>query len=117
MFTDPQSITVSGSAKSMPRVEISGRKAIYRKDDSSYQMTISHANASGSRVRSMVRIDHRAIVADPLTSVNDYEDLAVYLVIDRPEVGFSATQIDALIVAFKAWLTTAAVTQLVGQES
>jgi hypothetical protein len=65
----------------------------------------------------MARIDQRAVVADPLTSVNDYETLSFYCVIDRPNYGFTTAQIEQLVTGFQAWLTTGNVDKLVGLES
>ena len=59
----------------------------------------------------------RAVVADPLTAVNDYETVAISLQIDRPEVGFTSTQIDQMIAGFKTWLDTTMVGKLYGRES
>jgi hypothetical protein len=116
MFTDPQSITVDSVAQSMPRISSNGQQAIYVKADESYKMTISHTKPKG-RIRSMVRVDFRAVVADPLTSVNDYETLSFYCVIDRPEVGFTNTQVVNLITGFKTWLDSTAIGKVYGQES
>lgn len=116
-FADPQSITVNTVAKSMPRIESSGLSSTYSKDDGTFKLQISHQRTAKQRVRSMTRVDQRAVVADPLTSVNDYETLAVYLVIDRPEVGFSATEVDYLVQALKGWATTQNVTALFGLQS
>lgn len=115
-FTDPQSITVNAVAQSMPRIETSGLTSKYSKDDESFKLQISHTK-TGDRIRSMVRVDQRAVVADPLTSVNDYENLGVYLVIDRPEVGFTSTQVDYVVQALKGWLTNANVVKVFGRES
>jgi hypothetical protein len=65
----------------------------------------------------MVRVDFRSIVADPLTSENDYENLGVYLVIDRPEVGFTSTQVVNLITGLKTWLDSTAIGKVYGQET
>lgn len=116
MFADPQSVTVATVAKSMPRISTKDTSSIYSKDDETYKLTISHQK-SNSRVRSMARIDRREVVADPLTAVNDYETLSIYLVIDRPEVGFTGTQVNDVVVGFKTWLDATAVGRLVGQES
>lgn len=116
MFVDPQVVTVNAVAKSMPRIQTSGLKSEYLKDDESYRLTISHQK-SGKRIRSMARIDNRAVVPDPLTAVNDYETLSFYVVIDRPEVGFDATAVDNLVQGFKTWLTSGIVTALYGQQS
>jgi hypothetical protein len=117
MFADPQSVTVNAVAQSMPRVQIDGRKAVYQKSDGTFTLTISHQAVSGDRVRSMARIDQKAIVPDPLTAVNDYETLSFYVVIDRPLVGFSSTQTDQLITGFKTWLDSTCIGKLYGQES
>jgi hypothetical protein len=117
MFADPQSVTVNAVAKSMPRVESDGKKSVYLSADGTFKMTISHQNVAGGRIRSMVRVDQRAIVADPLTAVNDYELLSFYFVIDRPDVGFSATEVNYLVAGLEGWLDSTAVGKLFGNES
>lgn len=116
MFTDPQVVTVNAVAHSMPRVEVKGTSAIYQKADETYKLTLSHTKQK-DRIRSMVRIDFRAVVADPITAVNDYETLSFYFVIDRPVVGFSQTQVEQLITGLEAWLDSTAIGRLYGQES
>lgn len=115
-FADPQSVTVNSVAKSMPRISTSGTSAVYQNADESFKMTISHTK-SKDRIRSMSRIDQRVVAADPLSSINDWETLGVYLVIDRPLVGFSSTQVEQLITGFKTWLDSTAMGRLYGQES
>lgn len=117
MFVDPQVVTIAGQNESMPRVDTGGRKSIYAKSDEAFKLTISHSQPSKDRIRSMARIDQRAIVADPLSSENDYETLSVYVVIDRPVVGFSATALKDLWSGLKTWLNDAAADKLYGQES
>jgi len=116
LFSDPQSITVATVAKSMPRVSSEGTKSQYQKNDLEYTLSISHTPVK-DRLRSMARVDQRAIVPDPLTAVNDYETLSVYLVIDRPLAGFSSTQVNDLITGFKTWLDSTTVGKLYGKES
>lgn len=117
MFTDPQSITVNAVPQSMPRIQIDGKRCVYQKNDSTFTLTISHQVIAGDRVRSMARVDQKAIIPDPLTNENDYEILSFYVVIDRPLVGFSQTQTDQLITGFKSWLDSTAIGKLFGQES
>lgn len=116
MFSDPQSITVAGVAKSMPKISSEGTKTTYQKNDLEYTLTVSHTVIK-DRIRSMVRVDQRAIVPDPLTAVNDYETLSFYCVIDRPSAGFSSTQVSDLITGFKTWLDATAIGKLYGKES
>jgi len=117
MFADPQSVTVNSVAQSLARILIEGKKCVYQKADATFTLTISHQQIAGDRLRSMARIDQRAVVPDPLTAVNDYETLSFYFVIDRPLVGFTSTQVEQLIAGLKTWLDSTAIGKLYGQEA
>lgn len=117
MLSDPQVVTVNSVAKSMPRIQSTGTSAVYKMADETFTLSVSHTNAANNRIRSLARIDQKAIVPDPLTSVNDYETLSVYLVVDRPLAGFTSTQVDQLITGFKTWLDSTMVGKLYGRES
>jgi hypothetical protein len=116
MFTDPQTITVNAVAKPMPRVATGDRKATYQMNDESFTLNISHSKTS-DRIRSMSRVDQRTLVPDPITAVNDWETLSVYIVVDRPLAGFTSTQVEQLITGFKSWLDVTAIGKIYGQES
>lgn len=116
MLTDPQVVTVNAVAKSMPRVELKGTGALYSTADELFKLNISHTKTK-DRIRSMARIDQRAIVPDPLTAVNDWETLSFYFVVDRPAVGFTSAQVDQLISGLKTWLDSTMVGRLYGLES
>lgn len=114
-FSDPQTITINTVGKTCNRIKSDGYKSEYATTDEAVKLTLSHQE-SKKRTRRMARVDQRVVAADPLTSVNEYKDLGVYLVIDEPEYGFSDTEIDYLVQALTAWLTTANVTKLLGNE-
>lgn len=119
-FSDPQSITVNAVAKVMPRIVNDGTHSIYQMNDQTFSLDIRHTSLKKdkkSRVKSLVTFSQRAIVPDPLTAANDYETVNVSIQVDRPEAGFTSTQIDQMIAGFKTWLTTTAVGQLYGRES
>ncbi|DAD50040.1 coat protein [ssRNA phage Gerhypos.1_8] len=116
MFTDPQSITVAGSAKSLPKILDNGLKSTYQMSDLTFKLRIEHTE-TGQRVQSMVRLDQRAIVADPLTSANTYANLGVWIVFNRPLSGFTTTQINDLVQALCSYMTSTVVGKLVGEES
>jgi len=65
----------------------------------------------------MVKLVRKDVVADPLTSVNDYESLVVYTVIDRPVAGFSLATVQQVVAGFESWLDGTMVGKLYGQES
>jgi hypothetical protein len=117
MFADPQSVTVNSVAQSMPRITSTGLSAVYQKSDLSFKLTISHTPTKDDRIRSMVRIDQRAIVTNPLDSSNDYDTLSFYCVIDRPSYGFTTAQTEQLVAGLQAWLTSGNVDKLLGTES
>jgi hypothetical protein len=117
MFADPQSVTVNAVAQSMARISSKDTSSIYSKSDQTFKLTVSHT-PSKDRVRSMARIDQRAVVTNPLDSTqSDYDTLSVYTVIDRPNYGFTTAQIEQLVTGFQAWLTTGNVDKLIGMES
>lgn len=116
MFTDPQTVTIDAVAHNMPRVNSDGMSALYSEADEALKMRISHQESKG-RTRRMVRLDKRVVAADPLTSVNSYQSVGVYLVVDEPEYGFSDDAIDDIIQGFKTWLSTANVLKVLGSES
>lgn len=122
MLTDPQSITDGGTTVSLPKIEQAKNRSVYRSADGNYVFEVSHSEVApkgntSARFRTLVKVVKRAVVPDPLTSVNDYETLGVHIVMDRPDAGFTATNVDNLVQALKAWLTTATVTKLYGLES
>lgn len=117
-FSDPQSVTVSAVAQSLPRVSSNGGSSEYQKEDGSYKLTISRTK--GKRRRYMVRLDARKIATDPLVSSNNREyTLAAYLVIDAPPTGIGYTNADAgaITAALVAWLTPANVLKALGDEN
>jgi len=117
MFSDPQSVTINAVAKSMPRVENDGKKSVYSMADGTFKLTISHQPTGNQRIRSMIRLDQKAVVPDPLTAVNDYEILSYYVVVDRPEVGFTSAQVGYIVAGLNAWLDSTAVGKIFGLES
>lgn len=116
MFADPQVVTVNAVAKSMARILTTGTSSQYQMADETFKLSVSHTK-SKDRIRSMTRIDQRAVVPDPLTAVNDWETLSFYFVIDRPQAGFTQAQTEQLIAGLKTWLDTTAIGKLFGQES
>jgi hypothetical protein len=116
MLSDPQTVTVNSVAKVMPKVSTNGTSTLYKLADETYRLDVSHQKSKG-RIRSLAKVTQRAVVADPLTAVNDYEELSIHVVIDRPEVGFTSAQVDQLRAGLAAWLDSTMTGKLYGQES
>lgn len=104
-LADPQTITVNTVAKTLNRVKSDGFQSIYQTDDEAYKFTVSHQETKSNRTRRMVRVDNRVVAADPLTSVNEYKEVGIYLVIDEPEYGFADADLNYITQALIAWLS------------
>jgi len=86
MFSDPQSVTINAVAQSMPRVSQKDRSAVYMKGDQSYTLSVSHTTAAKGHIRSLVRLDQRAVVTNPLDSTNDYDTMSFYVVLGSTQL-------------------------------
>lgn len=119
MLSDPQSVTISGSAVSLPRTAVTPTGAAYTSPDSTVAFDILHTK--GRRNRHQVRIKSDKIAADPLlTATNRRLSASVWLTVDVPPEGFTVAEQVALISALAAWLTAstnANATKVVGGES
>lgn len=114
-FADPQTITVNSIAKTLDRIKNEGMSSEYATADEAYKMRISHQESKG-HTRRMVRVDQRVVAADPLSSVNEYKTLGVYVVIDEPEYGFADVDIDYVVQALKTWLSSANVLKVLSNQ-
>ena len=120
MLSDPQTITVNAVAKVMPKILGDGSHSVYQLSDQTFALDIRHTRTKKdkkSRVKSLVTFTQKAVVADPLTVVNDYETLVFSVQIDRPEAGFTSVQTQQLVTGFQSWLNSTMVDKLYGQES
>jgi hypothetical protein len=118
MFADPQSITISGAAKSLPRVSSGDFAGAFRASDGAYNLTVKHT--SGKRDRSVIRLDTRKIGANPLDPTKNLPyTSSVYVVLDNPAQtsGFTSTELEDLVKGLAGYLTAANVTKFVGKES
>lgn len=110
-LADPQTITVNTVAQTLNRTIPGTTNSVYTTDDEAFTFKVSHQESKG-RTRRMIRVDQRVVAADPLTSVNEYKSLGVYLVIDEPEYGFTDAEIDYVVQGLTTWLSTANVTKV-----
>jgi hypothetical protein len=117
MFADPQSITVSAVAKSLPCIARNETTSQYWEAVGQYKLTIGH-QFRAERSRFTVRVDDTKTAADPLASANNriYSQSA-YIVIDKPNVGYTAAEAQALATALAAWATPANLLKVLGGET
>lgn len=116
-FADPQTLTINGVAKSLARISSNGLQSVYANQDESVVLTISHQVTKANRVRTLVRVDQRAVVTNPLDSSNDYDTLTMSVQIDRPYYGFTSADVQYLEAALETWLDSTSIGKLYGKES
>lgn len=121
MLSDPQTVTPPTlGAQSLPKVKTDGTSTLYQKSDGNFMLSVKHektGKTGSEKIRSVVRVDYRKVVADPLTAVNDYQTLTVYTVFERPGYGFSSAEMTDIKSGLVAWLSDATTAKLYGMES
>jgi len=118
-FSDPQSLTVSGSAVSLPRTSSGVNTGAFSSPDGTVDLSVSHSY--GKRIRRTLRVDHSKVAPDPFNSgLNQEYSMSTYIVVDVPKVGYSIAEQQAVVAALTKYLsdaTGARVTQLLGGEN
>lgn len=118
-FADPQSVTISGSAISLPRTSVGQDSSEYTSGDGLVALQASSQYAK--RTRRVIRLDHSKVTADPFRpSENVKVGTSMYLVFDIPPAGYTAADIKAIYDGFKGSLAAssdALITKLLGGES
>jgi hypothetical protein len=119
MLTDPQSVTISGTAHSLPRTSAGVNLGEFTKDDGTIKERVQHTY--GGRTRRLVRLDHSKIAADPLISSQSIKySMSAYVVFDLPPTGYTPAEAKAIWDGFAAQLAAssgALVTKVLGGES
>jgi len=120
-LSDPQTVTISGTAILLPRTFAEGDESAYTSADGLVKLSISHTLAKQGRARRLLRIDHSKLTSDPFKpSENVKVNMANYVVFDVPPAGYTNTEILAVYTGFKNLYTAstdAMITKLLGGES
>ncbi len=118
-FSDPQSVTISGSAISLPRVNSAPNASTYQSSDGAVRELFN--SIYGKRNRRVARIEHSKYAADPLfPAQNTPYSMSCYLTVDVPKVGYTVAEQKAVIDGFIAQLNAtsgALITKLLGGEN
>lgn len=118
-FSDPQSITISGSAISLPRTSVGDGKSLYTSADG--LVLLNASNAYGRRTRRVLRVDHSKLTTDPFIPAQNVKvGASCYLVFDAPVAGYTAADLKAIYVGFNTLYTAsshALIDKLLGGES
>jgi hypothetical protein len=115
-LADPQSLTISGAAISLPRTGLTLTEGGFRSGDQSVTLEVQHS--TGKRNRHLIKATTAAIVADPLVpSINTPVSYSAHIVIDGPRQGVTALQLQKLAEALAVWATAANLAKVVAGES
>lgn len=118
-LADPQSVKISGTTTSLPRVSTGTFESTYEAADGLIVLKLS--TISGKRKRQVVRLDVSKITADPFIPAQNVEvSMSTYLVFDRPPAGYSNAEAKAVYDGFIEALQASSsviITKLLGSES
>lgn len=118
-LADPQSVKISGTTTSLPRVSTGTFESTYESADGLIVLKLS--TVSGKRKRQVVRLDVSKITADPFIPAQNVEvSMSTYLVFDRPPAGYSNAEAKAVYDGFIEALQASSsviITKLLGSES
>nr|QDH91450.1 MAG: hypothetical protein H2Bulk36754_000002 [Leviviridae sp.] len=118
-FSDPQSITISGTPISLPRTFVEDTTSKYSSADGLVILTASHS--LGKRNRRVLRVDHSKIAPDSFRPAENTEvSMSNYMVFDLPPTGYTNADAKAVYTGFKTLFTAtsdALIDKLLGGES
>lgn len=108
MLSDPQSITISGTPVSLPRIAMGNQTGSFRSANGDLEVIVSHQ--ANRRERSVIRLNRSKIGQDPLNaSIQKSYSSSVSIVVDAPlnGVGFTDAELEADIKGLTALVNTA----------
>lgn len=102
-LADPQTVTIDGTAHSLARMASEPGRQPYATSDGFRRFVI--LQSKGKRKRSAIRFETTKAVTDPLTGLSSYQDAAVYVMFDRPLVGFTNDELAKIFVGVSTAMT------------
>lgn len=118
-YSDPQSVTIGGTAVSLPRTSSGANAGAFTASDGNTRLEVS--SSYGKRTRRTIRLTTVKTTGDVLVpSQNVVTSMSTYMVVDTPVNGYTVAEAKAVVDALIAYLaasTGARVTQLLGGEN
>lgn len=107
MLSEPISVTYDTVAFSLPRVGNTSNSATYRDSTRTFEIRTGNTLTKGRRRRSAISLTHNIVSADPFVPATNSEfSRTLSLVINEPEVGFTAAQRVLFLDTFLDYLRT-----------
>lgn len=99
-LSDPQSIIISGSTISLPRVSTGANQSSYQSADGLTRLTLS--SQYGKRTRRVCRVDVSKLTADPyIPAQNAKVSMSNFIVFDIPPAGYTLAEAQAVYTGFR----------------
>lgn len=118
-FTDPLSITVSGTTSALPRISVGDDESEYASGDGLIRVQASHDY--GKRTRRLLRVDASKLSPDPYKPAENVKvSMSHYIVFDLPPAGYTAAEALAVFTGFRTLYSAtsdAMISKLLGGES
>lgn len=103
MLADPQSITINGTALSLPRTLTGTELGKFTDSTSTIEVQTS---VDAKRIRTVARLKQSKVTTDPLVSTTNVRvDDTIALTITRPREGFSNDDVLKQVKGFVSWLS------------
>lgn len=103
MLTEPQTVTIGANARTLVKTESDKTRSVFTDRANGVRLEVSQSN--GNRLRSLSKLTLTKVVTNPLSGVLTEDSVTVHVVIDRPRVGFTDTEIKDVVVAEMNWHT------------
>lgn len=104
MLADPQSVTVSGTAISLPRTGIGANLADYTSADGTVSLRVQQSISNGTQ-STIVSLKTNKITPDPLTAVNKRVSSVVSVSVRAQTDGFTVAELVASLQGIATALT------------
>lgn len=102
-LADPQSLTIGGTGYTVARMPFS-EKGTSLFTDPTGLVDLAILQNKGRRNRSAIRVSRRIEATDPLTAAKSNEQATVYLMVDRPALGFTSADLKAMVDGLAAYV-------------
>lgn len=118
-FPDPQSVTIDGTAISLPRTSSGVNAGTFGANDGATALEISHSY--GKRTRRTIAIKVKKYASDPANPTQNIPvSSTIRLTVDHPVQGYTVAELSKVLVGFAASLTASSnanITRLLGGEN
>lgn len=103
MLTDPQSVTISGSTRTLPRLEERSETNVYSDRVNGVDLFVTQKVDKNGTLRSSTSLVRTSIVTDPLSDVKSRQPVSVSVSAAIPQ-GYTVADAEALYTAITASL-------------